>query len=59
MTIKLTNSKKVVCSKCGKIWFDWGLRYKKAICDCGQELALSMEIEDDKKRIKNINQGEE
>jgi hypothetical protein len=59
MVIKLTNSKKIICPKCKKIWFDWGLRYKKAVCDCGQELDLSMEVENDQKKIKINNQEED
>jgi hypothetical protein len=52
-------NKKIICPKCKKVYFDLGVRYIKTICDCGQKLDSSMEVEDNRKEIKNINREEE
>jgi len=32
---------KVICKKCGKLWWGWSLLWgKKQYCDCGEELKL-------------------
>jgi len=29
---------KAVCSKCGKVWYGWALKYKSSVCSCGEPL---------------------
>jgi hypothetical protein len=31
---------KVKCSKCGKVWHGWALKYKECKCTCGEKLKI-------------------
>jgi len=36
---------KVVCKKCGKVWYGWALKYKDCYCDCGTMLNYYWSVE--------------
>ena len=31
---------KIICPKCGKVWYGWALKYKICFCDCGEKLKI-------------------
>jgi hypothetical protein len=39
---------KVICKKCGKVWYGWALKYKVCFCDCGEKLKIKEGIKNGK-----------
>lgn len=45
---------KIICPKCGKVWYGWALKYKECKCDCGLPLTFNMSYPVISKKVATI-----